>query len=254
MKITKTILKKQRKMIRFDVVTLFPGLFNEFFNTLPFKRALDKDLTQINIWNLRDHALDDYGSVDDKPYGGGKGMILRIEPVYDTLLEIYNDYYSLTPDKYDNKSEITIIDKAKNDPKVKIIALTPKGKTYDQDYASSLKEMEQITLISGRYEGLDGRIIENLASESLSIGNFVLSGGEIPALTVMDSILRLVPGVLEPNVVEQESFENGQLEYPQYTRPENFKGLEVPKVLLSGNHKDIKDWRKKNRKAVNRSE
>jgi tRNA (guanine37-N1)-methyltransferase len=231
-------------MIRFDLITLFPNLFNEFFNTLPFKRALEKEISKINIWDLRNYALDDYGSVDDKPYGGGRGMILRVEPVYNALVDIYSDYYS--EKTKGNKEEINnLITKAKNDPKCKIIAFTPKGNRFSQKKAKTLSKIHQITMISGRYEGLDHRIIDELATDSISIGNYVLSGGEIPALTVMDSILRLFPGVLDADATQKESFENDLIEHPQYTRPDIYKGMKVPQVLLSGDHKKIDEWREK---------
>jgi tRNA (guanine37-N1)-methyltransferase len=233
--------------MRFDVITLFPKLFDEFFNTLPFKRALQKGITEINIWDLRKYAIDSYGTVDDKPYGGGKGMILRVEPIYNALTDIYSDYYSIKSSKTDNDLN-NVLKKAKSDKDVEIIAFTPKGETLDQKKAKSIGKFKQISLISGRYEGLDHRIIGNLATKRISLGNFILSGGEIPALGLMDSVLRLFPGVLDTESTKDESFEDGLLEHPQYTRPETFKGLNVPKVLISGDHNKIKEWREKNKK------
>jgi tRNA (guanine37-N1)-methyltransferase len=208
-------------MITFDIITLFPELFSEHLNNLPFKKAIQKGLIKVNLHNLRDYALDKRGTVDDKPYGGGTGMVLMIEPIYKALQDIEN--------------------------KEKTVLMTPLGTKYTQKKAGEYSQLSQITLICGRYEGVDARVEENLVDECVSIGDYVLSGGEIPALAIMESITRLIPGVLEKeDAAVKESFTDGTLEHPQYTRPEEFHEWKVPEVLLSGNHKEIERWKKEN--------
>lgn len=207
-------------MLEINIITLFPKLFEEFKNVLPFNRALKNNLIKLNIINLKDFALDERGTVDDKPYGGGTGMILRPEPLFKALESISN--------------------------KEDVIALTPKGQTFNQLLAQELSQKKSITLICGRYEGIDQRIIDNLTTKEISVGNFVCAGGEAPAITIMESIVRLLPGILEEEVTQKESFSEDTLEHPQYTRPEEFKGWKVPDVLISGNHKEIENWKKQN--------
>lgn len=213
-------------MINFEIVTLFPSLFGDFLVNLPLKRALEKNLIKVNFHNIRDFAIDKRGTVDDKPYGGGVGMVIRPEPIFDCVESI------------------------KKLPNSKIILLSPRGKRYTQEKAHELLNVEQIILISGRYEGIDARVETNLADEVISIGDYVLSGGEIPSLVIMESITRLIPGVLEKeDATKIESFETeNTLEYPQYTRPEEYKGLKVPDILLSGDHKKIMNWKNLNTK------
>ncbi|KKS16924.1 MAG: tRNA (guanine-N(1)-)-methyltransferase [candidate division WWE3 bacterium GW2011_GWC1_41_7] len=208
-------------MLTFDVITLFPELFEEHLNHLPFKKAIQKGLLKVNLHNLRDYALDSYGTVDGKPYGGGTGMVLMVEPISKALGRIEN--------------------------KERTVLMSPRGKKFDQKKAGEYAGLQQITLICGRYEGVDARVEEHLVDESVSVGDYVLSGGELPALAIMESVTRLLPGVLEKeDAAAKESFENGFLEHPQYTRPEDFKGMKVPEVLLSGNHKEIEKWKKEN--------
>lgn len=208
-------------MLELNIVTLFPNLFEEFKNVLPFNRAIKNNLIKLNIINLRDYAIDSRGTVDDKPYGGGSGMILRPEPIFDALQSIPN-------------KEI-------------VVALTPKGEIFNQNKANEFSKKQSITIICGRYEGIDQRIIDNYTTHEISIGNFVCAGGEAPAITIMESIVRLLPGVLEEEATAKESFSNEDtLEHPQYTRPENFREHKVPEVLLSGNHKEIEEWKLKN--------
>ena len=224
-------------MIKINVITLFPELIEKQFNYLPFKKALEKKLIQIQTVNLRNYAVDSYGSVDDKPYGGGVGMILRIEPIYHAL-------ESLNLVESGSKIELG--------PRRKIILLSPKGKKYTQNQAKKYANLDELTLICGRYEGVDARV-EQYADESISIGDYILSGGELGALVIMESMVRLIPGVLEKEeAVKIESFSQKakQYEYPQYTRPENFLGLPVPKVLLSGDHSKIAKWREENSKNI----
>ncbi len=233
-------------MIKFDIITVFPQLFTEHLDNLPFKKAIEKKLSQYKLWDLREFSVNNYGSVDDETYGGGVGMVLSVEPIYNALCEIYGK---------------DVIKKQLSDPKKqslpkdhKIVVLSPRGKTYNQETARKLSKCAQITLICGRYEGIDGRVEENLATDVISIGDFVLSGGELPSLSIMESITRILPGVLEKKdaaKIESFSEENeGAPEYPQYTRPENFMGAKVPPVLLNGNHREIDRWRKDNSKRI----
>ena len=211
-------------MLKFNVITLFPELFNPFIENLPLKRAIEKKLVQVNLVNLRDFAVDKRGTVDDKPYGGGTGMILMIEPIYKALESL--------PDKGS------------------VLLMTPTGLRFNQDKARTLAKDSVITIICGRYEGIDARV-DTFATDKVSVGNFILSGGELPALTIMESVVRLLPGILEKeSALAEESFNEDKLEYPQYTRPEEFKGMKVPETLISGNHKQIADWRKKNSKII----
>lgn len=233
-------------MIKFDIITVFPQLFTEHLSKLPFKKAVEKKISEYKLWDLKDFSVNNYGSVDDETYGGGVGMILSVEPIYNVLCEIYSKEII----------EKQISDSAKNSlPKDhKIVVLSPRGKTYNQKMARELSKCTQITLICGRYEGIDARVEERLATEVISIGDFVLSGGELPALSIAESITRILPGILEKeNAAKIESFSEqneGLVEYPQYTRPENFNGMKVPAVLLNGNHKEIDRWRKDNSKKV----
>jgi len=224
-------------MIRFNVLTLFPELIQPHLEFLPFKRAVEKKAAEYKLWNLRDYALDKRGTVDDKPYGGGTGMLLMPEPIYSAL----SDIHAGLPEDVIKKGG------------VRIILLSPRGKKYDQKYAEDLSKEREITLICGRYEGVDARIEENYVTDVISIGDFVLSGGEVPALTILESVTRLLPRVIEKeDAVANESFSNDTIEYPQYTRPEIFKGKKVPDVLLSGNHKEIEKWKKENSPVAER--
>jgi len=239
-------------MIKFDIVTLFPTLFTEHFNNLPYKKAVSKNLAEYNLWDLKNYSVNNYGSVDDKTYGGGVGMVIMVEPVFKALSDIYSE--KIMDDKIKGKKDF--FDRNNQ----KIVVLSPRGERFTQKKARELSQSTQITLICGRYEGLDARIEDNIATDVISIGDFVLSGGEIPALAVMESITRILPGVLEKeeaSKIESFSLENKDgyefIEYPQYTRPENFKGLEVPKVLLSGNHKEIEMWRKEKSKIADKN-
>ncbi len=223
-------------MIKFDVVTLFPNLFKEYLEVLPFKRAIEKKFVDINLWDLKKYSVNKYGSVDDKPYGGGKGMIISIEPVFKVLSDIYK-----TDDiqKWHTNKE-----------KQKIILLTPRGKKFNQKTVQELTTINSATIICGRYEGVDARIEEYFATDLISLGDFVLSGGEIAATAILESVIRTLPGILEDEVTQKESFVNDVVEYPQYTRPEDFMGMKVPEVLLSGNHEQIERWRKSKERKV----
>jgi len=212
-------------MIRFDIITLFPELFDKHLSNLPFKRAIQANKIEVNLINLRDFAIDKRGTVDDKPYGGGTGMLLRVEPIFDALESI-----------------------AKTNPqdraKPRVISTTPTGKKWNQKLAQDFKNTNHIVIICGRYEGMDARVEEHLVTDKISVGDYILSGGELPALVIMESIVRLIPGVLEKETaLAEESFNDNSLEYPQYTRPEEYKGWKVPQTLLSGNHEEIRRWR-----------
>ena len=227
-------------MLKFNIISALPQLLEPHFDYLPFKRALTKQLIDINVINLRDFALDNYGTIDDKPYGGGIGMVLMVEPIYKAITSIYVDMATYRLEDF--LSEFT-----KKYPNDRIILLDPKGARYTQPKAQQLTLVESITFICGRYEGVDERVGKFLATDCVSIGDYVLSGGELPTLTVMESITRLIPGVLEKEeAVQSESFSKDETktEYPQYTRPEDFKGAKVPEILLSGHHKKIEDWKK----------
>lgn len=203
----------------FDIITLFPEMFGGPLGQSIIKRALDKSLVEINYHDLRKYAIDERGSVDDRPYGGGVGMILHIEPIDKALQTIKSS---------------------------KVVLLDARGETFSQKKALEYSKLDQLTLICGHYEGVDERVKENLIDEAISIGNYVLTGGEIPAMVIVDAVTRLIPGVLEkPEATIIESFTDGVLEFPQYTRPEEYKGWKVPEILLSGNHKEIAKWRRK---------
>jgi len=223
--------------MRFDIITIFPNIFDSYFNESIIKRAQKRKLIKINIHNLRDFTKDNYKTVDDKPYGGGFGMILMVEPIYKAVKKI--------------KSRIL---KSK---KSKIILLSAKGKKFDQKMAQKFSKLDQMTIISGRYEGIDERVVKHIADEEISIGDYILTGGEIPAMILVDAITRLIPGTITDGSLEEESFtkNNKHKEYPHYTRPEkikiNDKERRVPKILLSGNHKQIKNWQSKHSNFLN---
>lgn len=216
-------------------LTIFPKIFDCYLNESILKRAKDKRLVKFDIVNIRSFAKDKHKTVDDKPYGGGPGMIFKIEPIYKALKSIK---------------------KGKN---TKIVLLSAKGKTFDQKMAEKFSKCDHLIFICGRYEGVDERVAKHLANEEISIGNYVLTGGEMPAMVIADAVTRLIPGVIKKESLKEESFTSASRkkleignwkleishEYPQYTRPENFMGWKVPAVLLSGDHKKIADWRKR---------
>ena len=219
----------------FDIITIFPKIFDGFLTESLLARAQKKGLIKIRVHNLRDWAKNKHRTVDDKPFGGGPGMVLKIEPIYKAV------QYSKSKFKSQNLKS-----------KRRVILFSPRGKTFTQADAKRLAKYDQLILICGRYEGVDERVAEYLADEVISIGDYVLSGGEISAMVVIEAISRLIPGV----VGKKESVE--KLDFPQYTRPEVFeikegkkiKKLTVPKVLLSGNHQKIAEWRKNHTKQI----
>ncbi|RLE11510.1 tRNA (guanosine(37)-N1)-methyltransferase TrmD [Candidatus Aerophobetes bacterium] len=212
--------------MRFDIITLFPSIFKSPFEESIIKRARQKRLVEVHLHNLRDFTTDAHRTVDDAPFGGGAGMVMKVEPIYKALNHI----------------------KKQLGRRAKVILLSPQGKIFNQKIALELAKEKNIILICGRYEGVDERVREHLVDEELSIGDYVLSGGEIPAMVVVDAVTRVVPGVLgNERSVKEDSFYRGLLDYPQYTRPAEFMGWEVPAVLRSGNHQRIREWRMRKR-------
>lgn len=220
-----------------NILTLFPQMFKGPFDESIIKRAQEKGLVEIKVHNLRDWAVDERGTVDDRPFGGGPGMVLKPEPIFAAVEEVVA---GLVPAKRRATTRVATT-----------ILLSPQGQLFNQNKARELSTLDQLILICGHYEGVDERVREHLADEEISIGDYVLTGGELPAMVVTDTIVRLIPGVLEKEeatLSESFSVETGHapsLEYPQYTRPENFRGWRVPEILLSGNHQEIKRWRQK---------
>lgn len=203
--------------MKIDILTLFPEMFNGFLSSSIIKRAIDKKLVEINLINFREYSKDPHNKVDDTPYGGGCGMVLMIQPIYDCLEAI----------------------KTKES---KIIMLTPDGQTFKQNLAYKLSNYKHLILLCGHYEGFDERI-RSLVDLEISIGDYVLTGGETASMVLTDAITRLIPGVIEEESHLNDSFNNNLLDYPQYTKPRIFNNMEVPEVLLSGNHKKIKEYR-----------
>ena len=218
--------------MRIDIITLFPKMFESPFSESMIKRAIDKKIIKLKIHNLRDWALDNYGTVDDKPFGGGLGMLIRLEPVYKALKEV----------------------KKEKSKKRRIVLMSAKGKRLNQKKVEELSKYDNLILLAGHYEGFDQRIIDHMVDEEISIGDYVLTGGELASMVVIDSVSRLLPGVLgkdESSQIESWSeieIDNKKVrgpEYPQYTRPREFNGHKVPEVLLSGDPKKIEEWQKK---------
>jgi tRNA (guanine37-N1)-methyltransferase len=217
--------------MRIDIITIFPKMFAPILNESIIKRAQTKGKVKIYIHDLRDYTLDKHRKVDDRPFGGGSGMVLSPEPIF--------------------RAAESISSRAKNH-KPWVILLCPQGKRLNQDSAKKLARHKHLILICGRYEGVDDRVRLHLADEEISIGDYVLTGGELPAMVLLDTIVRLLPGVLgDKNSLNFESFEGNLLEYPQYTRPAFFRGLKVPAILLSGDHSKIEIWRR--REALKRT-
>ena len=232
--------------MQIDIITIFPKIFDNVFNESIIKRARNKGLLKINIRNLRDYSRDKHRKVDDRPFGGGPGMVMRPESLFAAIEDILGIRSSVIGPRYkSNTKHLT--------PKTKTILLSPQGEKLNQKIAQRLMRYKRLILICGHYEGIDERVRQHLADEEISIGDYVLTGGEIPAMVLVDSIARLIPGVLgKKESLHQESFNGNLLEYPQYTRPANFRGLKVPAVLLSGNHREIAAWRKRQALKVTR--
>ena len=222
--------------MRFDIVTIFPEIFDSYFGESIVKRAQESGAIEIQAHNLRDYTENKHRNVDDTPYGGGAGMVMAVEPIFNCInfLKAKSQELTLSPDKL----------------RTRTILFSAKGKRYTQKDAERLSQYDQLILICGRYEGVDERVAQHLIDEEISIGDFVLTGGEIPAMLVVDSVTRLLPGVLgnQESAVYESHSKDGYLEHAQYTKPEQFNGWKVPEVLLSGNHKEIEKWRKENSK------
>ena len=215
-------------MIRIDILTLFPSMFDGFLNESIINRAIKRNLVQINVINFRDYTLDPHGKVDDTPYGGGSGMVMMPDVVY-------RAYESV---------------KTKD---AKVIYMTPQGKKLDQKKVEDLAKQNHLIILCGHYEGIDQRVLDKIVDEEVSIGDYVLTGGEIPAMVLIDSVSRYVEGVLNKESIKEESFFFCFLEYTQYTRPEVFEGEKVPDILLSGNHQNIDKWRKQKSLEITKS-
>jgi len=223
--------------MKIDIVSLFPEMFKGPFDESIVKRAQNKTLVEINIYDLRKWTTDKRGTVDDRPYGGGVGMVMMVAPIASAIGEL-----------------------KVQSAKCKVVLLSPRGKVWKQELAQEYSKLDHLILICGHYEGVDERV-RDFIDEEISIGDYVLTGGELPAMVIVDSIIRLVPGVLEkPKATQDESFSNYTLdtkhstllEYPQYTHPEDFRGLKVPPVLLSGNHAEIEKWREQKALEITR--
>lgn len=236
--------------MQFDILTIFPDIFDSYFNESILKRAQKKKIIQINTHDLRQWTDDKHKTVDDTPYGGGAGMVLKIEPIYKALEALNKSQFPNPNFQINPKSKIPII--KKQTKKTRVILFSAKGKVFTQTDARRLAKYDRLILICGRYEGVDERVAEKLADEEISIGQYVLTGGEIPAMILVDALTRLIPGSLgnENSAREESHQKKDYLEYPHYTKPENFHGWPVPKVLLSGHHMEIEKWRKD--KAKNR--
>ena len=208
--------------MKFDVLTLFPEMFDTLKQSI-IGKAIEKDLIDINLVNIRDFSKDKHKKVDDTPYGGGAGMVIRPDVVYDSYQSV--------------KSENS-----------KVIYMSPQGKVLNQEKVVELSKEKHLIILCGHYEGIDQRVLDEIVDEEISIGDYVLTGGELPAMVLIDSVSRYVEGVISEDSTSEESFSNNMLEYPQYTRPEVFNGEKVPEVLLSGHHENIRKWR--NEKAL----
>ena len=203
--------------MKFDVLTLFPEMFHSLNESI-IGRAKEKGLIEINLINIRDFSKDKHKKVDDTPYGGGAGMVMKPDVVYDAYASV-------------------------KDEKAKVIYLSPQGKVLNQEKVKELSKEQHLILLCGHYEGIDQRVLDEIVDEEISIGDYVLTGGELPAMVLIDSVSRYVEGVLNDESTAEESFASNLLEYPQYTRPEEFHGNKVPEVLISGHHENIKKWR-----------
>lgn len=206
----------------FNIMTLFPGIISAYINESIIKNAIENKIIQVNIYNIRDYSQNKHKKVDDYPYGGGGGMLMTPQPIYDCYMDI----------KKHNKN-------------TKLLFFSPKGRILNNNMSYEYAKLDNITLLCGHYEGIDQRIVDMIVDEEISIGDYVLTGGELASLVFLDSVSRKISGVLSSSEnVSDESFENNLLEYPQYTRPYDFMGVKVPDVLISGNHKKIDEWRK----------
>ena len=213
--------------MRFDIMTLFPEMVMNGLGTSIIGRAVKKEILEIEAWNIRDYAFNKHSSVDDYPYGGGAGMLMQAEPVYQTYLAI---------------QEKAALPEGK---KPRVIYLSPQGKPFNQKMAEDFAKEDELVLLCGHYEGIDERVLEEIVTDYVSAGDYVLTGGELPAMMIVDAVSRLIPGVLHNDVsAEFESFQDNLLEYPQYSRPEIWHDKQVPPILLSGHHANVEKWRR----------
>ncbi len=220
-------------MMRFHVLTLFPDMIEEGAHNSILARAMDKGLIGVEAVNIRDYTQNKHGRVDDYIYGGGAGLLMQAQPVYDA-------WEALSGKIREERGE----DPGEKKP-VRTVYLSPQGKVFSQEIAEELSREEDLILLCGHYEGIDERVLEEIVTDEISIGDYVLTGGELPALVLIDAVSRLVPGVLGNDVsAETDSFQDGLLEYPQYSRPEEWRGKKVPPILLSGDHAKVDAWRK----------
>ena len=222
--------------MQFDVFTLLPEVFPSYLDTSILNRARQKGLIDVRVHNIRDYTHDKHHTTDDTPYGGGGGMVMKPEPIFEAVESVLG--FTTPPTQP--------FDMAQDKPvTIPVILLTPQGRVFTQRMAEELSRYEHIALLCGRYEGVDERIREHLVTDEISIGDYVLTGGELPALMVIDAVSRLIPGVLgDPTGAEDDSHSMGLLEYPHYTKPPEFRGWKVPDVLASGNHAKIDEWRR----------
>jgi tRNA (guanine37-N1)-methyltransferase len=210
-------------MIRFDILSIFPEMFESPLDHSILKRAQEKGMAEIHLHNIRDYAFDKHRVTDDAPYGGGGGMVMKVEPIDNALA-------SIVPSRDDTL----------------VVLLSPQGETFNQKIAEEMSRYFRIVLVCGHYEGVDERVRSHLVDREISIGDFILTGGELSAMVVIDAVARLIPGVLgNSDSASYDSFSTGLLEYPHYTRPGSYRGWQVPEVLLSGNHREIESWRRK---------
>lgn len=213
--------------MRFDIMTLFPEMVMNGLNTSIIGRAIERGILEIEAWNIRDYAFNKHSSVDDYPYGGGAGMLMQAEPVYQT--------YKAICEKTGREEGV----------RPRVVYLSPQGKTFNQNMAEEFAREEELILLCGHYEGIDERVLEEIVTDYVSAGDYVLTGGELPAMIMIDVISRLIPGVLHNNVsAEFETFQDSLLEYPHYSRPEVWHDRQVPPILLSGHHANVEKWRR----------
>ena len=216
-------------MMHFHILTLFPEMVMQGLGTSIIGRAAEREYISIEAVNIRDYTLDKHGKVDDYTYGGGAGMLMQAQPVYDACMAVQE----------------RITDRSGNDKKARVIYVTPQGRTFHQEMAKEFAKEEDLILLCGHYEGIDERVLEEVVTDYVSIGDYVLTGGELPAMVMVDAIARLVPGVLHnSDSAVTESFYDGLLEYPQYSRPEVWRDKKVPEILLSGDHAKVDEWRR----------
>lgn len=218
--------------MRFDILTLFPGLFDGVFDESIVRRAIDAGQVSVNLHNIRDYATDKHHVTDDTPYGGGGGMVMKPEPIVSAVEDVLG-------------TDLVRRQKETGEVEVPVILLTPAGRLFSQAMAREFERYGQMVMICGRYEGVDERVSELVVTDEISIGDYVLSGGEIPAMVIVEAVTRLVPGVLgDMRAMIEDSHAHGLLEYPHYTRPAEFRGLRVPDILVSGHHAQVERWRR----------